>query len=402
MVAASSRTAVPRPPSLPVPHVTPRRFLVTGAGRSGTHAVFHMLRARGINVRHEAMGGEGTVSWAHAVFLHPEHRGHMIAQRIMWPGENSTFKPWLYAGNQTAFNPVVQMVRHPLAVLNSLLVCFCNLPQNLKSEDPKVVRFEHHKTRTSWSWVSRFISLPPPGKPISRAMAYWTRWNALIEPFALARVRVEDLNENALLATLQRRGSASPRWRGLNQTSVGDKRYVVGWQNVCAEDVDIAENALRLAARYGYLDNMPASPTCASVNAASRPPQRLVATKNFLNGTASPRNSEGGRNRRPSSNRTRPNANPATSSGGQLDKSRARTQGTSSVPAPRVAFGVAPRVAVLVHSTTHRSSAKAPPGATAARSEVRLSACIRSSKPKLCQWRLRTAALRLRPGPASQ
>ena len=72
---------------------------MTGAGRSGTHAVFHMLREVDVGVEHE------TVDQWHrfgARAAGPALRRKIISSNLMWASDNKAFKGWLYNG-ETAF-----------------------------------------------------------------------------------------------------------------------------------------------------------------------------------------------------------------------------------------------------------------------------------------------------------
>ena len=262
--------------ALPPMHTGPR-FLVTGAGRSGTHAVFRMLRDVGVGVEHETVGSNGTVSWAHAPFLSPELRREIISSNLMWASDNKAYKGWLYNGERTAFTPVVHIVRHPLSVVKSILTCFCDKPQNLNSADPKLVKTEETKTEFSFNWAKRFVALPGRDQPISRAVAYWTRWNEMIEPFAISRHHIERLDIASLLLSLNISAKPSTDATKLKDARAAPKleeHHKVGWREICVENWALGDAALRLALRYHYLvDSSPDNNTCAGFVAADRSDQ---------------------------------------------------------------------------------------------------------------------------------
>lgn len=274
-VTSDRAGCAPRPvrisAALPPMHMGPR-FLVTGAGRSGTHAVFHMLREVGVGVEHETVGSNGTVSWAHAPFLDPALRRKIISSNLMWASDNKAFKGWLYNGEKTAFTPVVHIVRHPLSVVNSILICFCDKPQNLNSPEPKLVRTEQTKTEFSFNWAKRFVALPGREQPISRAVAYWTRWNEMIDPFAISRHHIERLDIASLLLSLNISAKKSNDAMKPKDVIAAPKLdHKVGWREICIENRALGDAALRLALRYDYLDGTSSdNHTCAGFVAPGR------------------------------------------------------------------------------------------------------------------------------------
>ena len=65
--AAPNGSAVRRAPNL----------LITGCGRSGTHALASLLRRHGVQAKHEGRGSEATLGWPYA--------GRALDWRPLWP-----------------------------------------------------------------------------------------------------------------------------------------------------------------------------------------------------------------------------------------------------------------------------------------------------------------------------
>lgn len=180
-----------------------RRFIVTGCGRSGTKWAAQALTAAGLPCGHE-------------IVFHPRVRRPMWSRWV--PGEAS----WLavpYLGRLGGVT-VVHQVRHPLDVIRSLCdiklfdpgagrlwyrvpdvrlrrasarllhrVCqprSQELPSGVLHSD--YARFVHH-------WCAPVAS---EVGPLAKSTRYWMIWNALVEPFASLRVRLEDLQPGSL------------------------------------------------------------------------------------------------------------------------------------------------------------------------------------------------------------
>ena len=78
-----------------------KKVLVTGCGRSGTGYMCTFLKASGLDVHHEYMGADGSVSW------------------LM--GATVDKAPWGPLAKGFHFEHVFHQVRNPLKVIQSLL-----------------------------------------------------------------------------------------------------------------------------------------------------------------------------------------------------------------------------------------------------------------------------------------
>ena len=216
--------------------VTRNRFVVTGTGRCGLGYVAAVLTSLGLATGYQDVyspesvrSGEirwrparGDASWLTAPFL-----PHLVGD-------------------------VIQVVRHPLKVIGSLAGSgFFSSASGDHACDAS-------------AWAARMSGLDPdayaaldgPARDVALAAAHVVRWTAMIERYARARVRVEDLDVPAVTATLKMLGvsrdanriadvlAAVPR--NINETGA---RLEVAWSDLPA---DLEQEVRRLSERYGY------------------------------------------------------------------------------------------------------------------------------------------------------
>lgn len=144
------------------------RFAVIGTGRSGTGHVAALMQASGINCGHESWfqtgertpGLDGDASWL-AV---PE------IESGAWKG------------------PVAQIVRHPVAVVRSLMGIQFFHPELEDAPFPRFAR-EH---------CPEIVGL----EPLEAAVEWWVAWNERCARLADVKLRVEDLRKGWALAEL--------------------------------------------------------------------------------------------------------------------------------------------------------------------------------------------------------
>src|SRR5690349_10525286 len=134
-------------------------FLVVGSGRSGTRYAAELFTALGIPCGHEAM------------FAEPDRRATLVG--------DASF-------GAVAFLPefegvVFHQVRHPLAVLRSILATGF-------FTDPGTYVAYRELIEATLPDITRLAS------PIEKAMHYIVGWNRLCEEAASLRWRVEDLD----------------------------------------------------------------------------------------------------------------------------------------------------------------------------------------------------------------
>lgn len=162
--ASTARTPAKKPEGAP-------RFAVVGTGRSGTGYVAELLRASGANCGHEGWwrpdgtgdrtpGLDGDSSWLALPDL--ESRA--------WSG------------------PVAHVVRHPVAVVRSLVGTRLFHPDQADGPYARFAR-EH---------CPEVDGLPP----LEAAVEWWVAWNTRCAAVADVKLRVEDLRKGWALAEL--------------------------------------------------------------------------------------------------------------------------------------------------------------------------------------------------------
>ncbi len=148
-----------------------RRFLVTGAGRSGTGYIANVLSALGRQTGHEE------------IF---EPKKLQDAEELLWPPEIPGESSWLgapYIDALPAGTVVLHQVREPVAnVRSSLRIHFFRSP----------------------SWYRSFAEQHAPsllvGSEAERCMRYWLEWNRMAErarekpQLEYFRYRLEDID----------------------------------------------------------------------------------------------------------------------------------------------------------------------------------------------------------------
>lgn len=198
-----------------MPH---KRIALLGTPRSGTRYAHWVLRAAGLDVEHERMGPDGTVS---GLFAFPHHwvpGGH---------GGQAEELPQDYA-----FDQRWALVRDPLRTIPSLV-------QTL--EHGNIARYY------------REVGVPMDGPPMARALQVWVATYLSLNHQGFSILRVEDLPsrwpEIAERFGLRRRmpDPGPQSWRHHLQP--------VSWLTLYHLDEQMADMALRLAVSVGYRYN---------------------------------------------------------------------------------------------------------------------------------------------------
>lgn len=260
-------------------HGVLRRALITGCGRSGTHALSRMLNAAGIHAVHEVgtlQPDSVLVSWYEAGFVRSS----------------------LYWRRPSCFAPVIKYHREPLSAITSLANGFtgegkCSGHQN---------RFNDAE---SWKFSSRFVRLPFAKETnhyqngatcdLSRrqrlvlALHYWIGWNVLGDSVATHTSQIDGANASQVrriwcgYCTFQgcrcaatTNGSASdddhkvvPR-QGHNDTgSTTALGAALTWAQLHELDPRATAQAAGLARAYGFEAPMPCSPVAAEAPSSS-------------------------------------------------------------------------------------------------------------------------------------
>lgn len=130
-------------------------LLVIGCGRSGTTYMSQVLTASGLDINHERMGQDGTVSW------------------LTTPAE-AEWAPWGPLSKDYEFEHILHQVRDPVKVIQSVY----NVPP-----------------RATWEWISIFIpEIKPEDSKLTKSAKYWYYWNLIAEARAEFSYRIEDFN----------------------------------------------------------------------------------------------------------------------------------------------------------------------------------------------------------------
>lgn len=205
---------------LPKPKKTliPRLVLVTGCGRSGTGYMARFLRSSGVDILHEHMGSDGSVSW-------------LMAARIDWA-------PWGPLAKDYKFEHVFHQVRDPLKVIQS----FYNVPP-----------------RATWEWISAVIpQIKLTDSDLTKCAKYWVYWNLMAEKRAEWTYRIEDFDK-AYKEMGRRLGKtfdetilhSIPK----DTNTKGPPIRVITWEILHDElDSDTYNKVRSLAQRYGYIN----------------------------------------------------------------------------------------------------------------------------------------------------
>lgn len=159
------------------------KVLVTGCGRSGTKFTALLLQRLGLDVRHEKLGRDGIAAWPLAV--------------------RTPTTPWGPAVAPERFGEIFHQVRHPLAVIRS------------------VVTFKPD----SWTYVYAHTSASAADPLVLRGAKYWLEWNEHAERIATWRYRIEDVA--AVFDELCERLDVTADWSALERlpADTNTRRY---------------------------------------------------------------------------------------------------------------------------------------------------------------------------------
>jgi hypothetical protein len=205
------------------------RFLITGTGRCGTGYMAHLLAASGVPCGHEQVYRPvGSQEWG-------------------WlRGESS----WLAAPYLDRFNGhVVQLVRHPLAVIGSLVgIGFFN--DELSDTHGPYRAYVDHRMNGKPEWADL--------DETEKAMLFVHYWNRSIEPHADQLIRVEDVTPEDLVV-IARAAGANHSPIDFHQaladvpTNINTRNHTqIGWDDL--PDGKLKTRLREQAKRYGYED----------------------------------------------------------------------------------------------------------------------------------------------------
>ena len=178
------------------------RLLVTGCGRSGTHAIASLLRDAGIAAVHEVgmrVDTTALVSW----------RGLAYMQCDLFLRSQTKVASTSHPNSGRCLAPVLKVHREPLGAISSLANGFNDIG-SCYSRDPKHAAND----AASWQFVSRFVPLPywnetagyqaTCGGLMGRrervvlSLHYWLGWNLLGDAVATHTMAVENATARAI------------------------------------------------------------------------------------------------------------------------------------------------------------------------------------------------------------
>lgn len=225
-------------PEPKIAHVKPRRILITGNPRSGSHTYAHCMSEIGVDAPHERLGKDGTVScffFFPATYM-PLSENTLHYDRLRFGDEQAM--PEMYQDYD--FEDVFHLVRHPLKCIRSMV---------------KLMGTPHQK----WCIYHHLAPLcynEPKGKSkLKRIMHTWYNTNQLIEEQATARIRIED-GMKGLRKVCRVLGVKPPAWDELpivNPVVINKgKAPPYTWEELEEADSAMAKKIYRMAKRYGY------------------------------------------------------------------------------------------------------------------------------------------------------
>lgn len=205
-------------------------LLVTGNARSGTTWTRNALKSIGLDIEHEAMGADGTVSWFFAMdhdwypyLPHESPKGRVAHQE---DGRRRNY----------VFDHVVHIVRNPPHTIGSMTSII---------------------SATSQQWASEVIGFDIDMKPkMLRMMHIWNGINSQIEKDGFdLRVnieRMEDRDWPKLMKLIGRKGTPYPVLKARNASSGYRKARECSWEIMEALDKKLTKEIYKKAKRYGY------------------------------------------------------------------------------------------------------------------------------------------------------
>ena len=203
-------------------------ILITGHPRSGTSYTAALLRLAGLDVGHETIRKDGTVSWLH------------IAQNggsVSWLPKDIEGVSWETKEKEVLaekWDTLIHLVRNPLRVISSA--------QTLSNE--------------AFDYMFATLNKKPEGdmRCLRWYMWAWLNWNEYIETKISKRFRTEDLckdNPEKLNEFLKLTGGSMPKeMPPKNTNSRAHKMYT--WLDLELEDKELCDKIKIKAKEYGY------------------------------------------------------------------------------------------------------------------------------------------------------
>ncbi len=214
-----------------------KKVVILACARSATLYMHKALKVEGLDVKHECMGADGSVS------------NYLVPRSTDMPpkSENSGFKYNHHSDGSRAymyqFDHVFHQVRNPLKVICSFASMF---------------------SKKELKWMGPYIREYDPMfnedmKPIQRSMRYWLFWNKMIEDRwkVTLRYRIEDIDD-AWPAIAQCLGLPTKTPPDTKRTTNhkggtwGPKEWT--WEHLEEIDWVLTEQIRNKAREYGYTE----------------------------------------------------------------------------------------------------------------------------------------------------
>jgi len=175
-----------------------KQILISGVGRSGTKFTAALLNDLGLEVGHETVRADGTVSWKHIV-----------------------------AEDVGRFDVILHQVRSPLDTI----------------------------LEKSFELMALHVDIPNEASRLERCMAAWLGWNKLVEKRAQWRFRIEDMDE-VFPEILRRVGLRAARSvpdisRSMHSRKQRESYQRVTWKDCATANREPTDRVRATAERYG-------------------------------------------------------------------------------------------------------------------------------------------------------
>ena len=197
-------------------------LLITGCGCSGTTYIAEVLQTHGLDIGHDTkIGKDGIVTNAKV-------QDEIWIYNFGFNGEKEYIDKKVPI---SSFNKVIQVVRHPLQVISSIM-----------------------KKWETWGkvWLHIEIGLLGVGAEptLLNAMKYWLLWNNMVELYATDCVRAEDVfRDNRVI--LDKLGVDVKKQLNYKVAS-SNKEKVYSWEDLENESIILTKKIRELALKYGY------------------------------------------------------------------------------------------------------------------------------------------------------
>lgn len=205
-----------------------KKVLVTGCGRSGTKSVCRILNDYGLDVGHEHMRTDGTVSCMFFIDSdwYPDHP---------WAAPKGLIAHQKERKSQFRFDVTLHQVRHPLKVISSVAAGY---------------------DRQHQDWLVYNGVIPEGVRPkLKRAMYIWLEVNKRCEKISKFRYKVEDITTPKVwkvISSMLDIDARPPKETIMNKGHGYTKGRVLRWEDIEEVDYDLSKKIRERANSYGY------------------------------------------------------------------------------------------------------------------------------------------------------